>query len=763
MVKLVKSFLIVTLLIISNWANGQNVRGFYLCNLDDFIGNAAKEDVILQYAQGNGFNYITFYDLGDINWSSSTNKDQLAAFISKGRNQYGITEFGAVVETYDYVITNILPFNNSRTSSSQKFDIINLEFEFWVTASINASYCSKFLSPGGYACDTAGAWKFAWKQFKKIDSLCAANGLVSEVYLGWPNLGQMQQLVSIADRILLHAYRPNDADVFAYSKNRLIDLASLHITKKVIPLFSSESSFMGPWLATHPITRPYSTYSSDFAAETGSFKQYINLQGYHWFTYTDLPKTVLATASISASGPLAICSGSSVTLTANSGAQYLWSPGGQTTRSITISSAGSYTVRVTSTSGANATSSPAVVTTSTSGSTPTISASGPVSFCPGSSVTLTSSSASSYLWSNGAISQSITVSTSGNYTVTAGNGTCSGTSAAVTVNAASGPTIPIISASGTLNICPGSNVTLTSTAANGYLWSTGATTRTITVSSSGNYTVNAYSGPNCSAQSTVTSVTRLTAPTTPVITPNGSTTLSPANPSLNLTSSVANGYLWSTTETARTITVNSAGTYSVSATGSNGCKATSSPMVVTYNSCTPPAAPTITANGSTVLYNGQSVTLTSTTANGYLWSTGATTRSITVSTPGVYSLKVYSGGNCFTNSLAVTVTRYTGTGVPIYLADKNTANGGNEDATFQFTAFPNPVKDELNLQIVNQKDENLTLHLMDLTGRIILNRELLSISGEMQSKLDVGTLTKGIYLASLIGKNEKKVIRIVIE
>ncbi len=762
MVKHVKSLLIVSLLVISSWANGQNVRGFYLCNLNDFLGNAAKEDVILQYAQGNGFNYITFYDLGDINWSSSTNKDQLGAFISKGRNQYGITEFGAVVETYDYVTTNILPFNNSRTSSSQKFDIINLEFEFWVTASINASYCSKFLSPGGYSCDTAGAWKFAWKQFKKIDSLCAANGLVSEVYLGWPNLGQMQQLVSIADRILLHAYRPNDADVYAYSKNRLIDLASLHITKKVIPLFSSESTFMGPWLATHPITRPYSTYSSDLSAETGSFKQYINLQGYHWFTYTELPKTVLATASISASGPLAICSGSSVTLTANSGTQYLWSPGGQTTRSITVSSAGSYTVRVTSTTGANATSSPAVVTTGT-GSTPTISASGPVSFCPGSSVTLTSSSSSSYLWSNGATSQSITVSTTGNYSVTAGSGTCSGTSAPIAVNAAAGPTTPVISASGSLNICPGTSVTLTSTAANGYLWSNGATTRTITVSASGNYTVNAYSGPNCSAQSVVTTVTRLTAPATPVITPGGSTTLSPSNPTLNLASSVANSYLWSTTETQRTIAVTSAGSYSVTTTGSNGCKATSSPTVVTYNSCSPPAVPTITPNGSTVLFYGQSVTLTSSTANGYLWSTGATTRSITVSTPGVYSLKVYSGANCFTNSLAITVTQYSGTGVPIIYSNKNLADGGNEDATFQFTAFPNPVKDELNLQIINHKDENLSLHLMDLTGRIVLNKDIHSIAGELQTKLDVSNLTKGIYLASVIGKNAKRVLRIIIE
>ena len=51
-------------------------------------------------------------------------------------------------------------------------------------------------------------------------------------------------------------------------------------------------------------------------------------------------------------------------------------------------------------------------------------------FCAGGSVMLTASSAASYTWSNGATTQSITVSSAGSYgvTVTGANG-CSATSA----------------------------------------------------------------------------------------------------------------------------------------------------------------------------------------------------------------------------------------------------------------------------------------------------------------------------------------------
>ena len=70
--------------------------------------------------------------------------------------------------------------------------------------------------------------------------------------------------------------------------------------------------------------------------------------------------------------------------------------------------------------------------------TATITPSGPTTFCTGGSVTLTASAGSSYLWSNGATTQAINVTSSGNYSVTVTNASgCSATSAAtaVTVNA----------------------------------------------------------------------------------------------------------------------------------------------------------------------------------------------------------------------------------------------------------------------------------------------------------------------------------------
>jgi hypothetical protein len=73
---------------------------------------------------------------------------------------------------------------------------------------------------------------------------------------------------------------------------------------------------------------------------------------------------------------------------------------------------------------------------------PTINSSGSIQPCIGGSVTLTASSGfTSYSWSNGATTSSITVNSSGNYTVqvSSSNG-CSSTSAAFVVNASLLPT-----------------------------------------------------------------------------------------------------------------------------------------------------------------------------------------------------------------------------------------------------------------------------------------------------------------------------------
>lgn len=70
----------------------------------------------------------------------------------------------------------------------------------------------------------------------------------------------------------------------------------------------------------------------------------------------------LPTATISASGSTTnVCPGRTVTLTSSVGTSYLWNTGA-TTRSIVVSAAGSYNVRVTNSNGCNATSSNTVVT-----------------------------------------------------------------------------------------------------------------------------------------------------------------------------------------------------------------------------------------------------------------------------------------------------------------------------------------------------------------------------------------------------------------
>jgi gliding motility-associated-like protein len=126
---------------------------------------------------------------------------------------------------------------------------------------------------------------------------------------------------------------------------------------------------------------------------------------------------IIATPIITAGGPTTFCSGGSLTLTSSAGTTYLWSTGA-TTSSINITVSGSYTVKVTNASVCQSTASDALtVTVNDLPATPTITAGGPTTFCTGGSVTLTSNAGSTYLWSTGATTASINVTTAGSYTV----------------------------------------------------------------------------------------------------------------------------------------------------------------------------------------------------------------------------------------------------------------------------------------------------------------------------------------------------------
>lgn len=112
-------------------------------------------------------------------------------------------------------------------------------------------------------------------------------------------------------------------------------------------------------------------------------------------------------------------------------------------------------------------------------------------------------------------------------------------------------------------------------------------------------------------------------PATPTISASGSTTFCTGG-SVDLTSSSTTGNLWSNNATASTITVSNSGSFSVTVTDGNSCSATSTSINVNVSSA---PIPTITAT-STTACSGDTVILSSSTADSYVWSTGQTTQSI---------------------------------------------------------------------------------------------------------------------------------------
>ncbi|MEJ6584044.1 MAG: M43 family zinc metalloprotease [Crocinitomicaceae bacterium] len=210
--------------------------------------------------------------------------------------------------------------------------------------------------------------------------------------------------------------------------------------------------------------------------------------------------------SISAGGLTTFCAGGSVVLTSSASSGNVWS-NGATTQSIAVSAGNSYTVTTNNGTCTSAPSSATVVTVNSLPAAPTASAGGPISFCSGGSVVLTSSTSSGNFWSNGATTSSITVTNSGNYSVTANNGSCTSiNSNMITVDVTTTPPNPAISAGGATTFCSGSNIVLTSSATSNNLWSNGATTQSITVTTANSYTVTA-GNVGCSATSSPILVT----------------------------------------------------------------------------------------------------------------------------------------------------------------------------------------------------------------------------------------------------------------
>ena len=138
-----------------------------------------------------------------------------------------------------------------------------------------------------------------------------------------------------------------------------------------------------------------------------------------------------------------------------------------------------------------------------------------------------SSSTASYIWSNGETTQSIEITTSGTYSVSAvsENGCTSDESNPVIVTVLNDtiPEQPTIMISGDTEFCQGESTTLSAPAGyDSYYWSNGQNTQSIEVSFSGVYSVQVGNASNCvSIPSQQVTITVNFTPPQPFIQANG--------------------------------------------------------------------------------------------------------------------------------------------------------------------------------------------------------------------------------------------------
>lgn len=290
---------------------------------------------------------------------------------------------------------------------------------------------------------------------------------------------------------------------------------------------------------------------------------------------------------------------------------------------------------------------------------------------------------------------------------------------------------PEILASGPLGFCTGDQVTLTAidttNGGSGFLWSTGDTTQSITVSTAGLYSVTITDTNTCQSQSQVTiQVYGL---------PNiyaGPDTGFCQSTSIQMCASGGVQYAWSpsfgvsdTTIACPTFGPTSSVTYTVTGTDANGCSSSDSVSLYMFP---PPSIPVISQNLSV---------LTSTPAATYQWYynsnpiAGATNQSHTATQNGTYYVVITDTNGCSAFSATFTIN-------DVGISEINSANG--------LALYPNPNNGTFFIA-TDLDGQSASLEIVTIAGQVVYSEQL-KADGFIRKELNP-ELADGTYLVRI--------------
>ena len=322
--------------------------------------------------------------------------------------------------------------------------------------------------------------------------------------------------------------------------------------------------------------------------------------------------------------------------------------------------------------------------------------------------------------------------------------------------------IPTISPSGSLTFCQGGSVTLSTTVGYvSYLWSTGSTNASITVTTSGTYTVYITDNSGCTGTSLPVTVTVATQPAQPgLISGNNPVcdstmqtySISPVANATSYIWTIPNGWTGSSNTTSITVLAgNSGGNITVVASDSCGNSIARTFYVTVIHI---PASPcpihgdSTPVAGSTQLYTVGTVsgasTYTWTLPSG--WTGSSTTTSITATVGNDTGTVCCAANNSCGSSALCCITINTTNGIN-GIPDKN-----------QINLFPNPANSTLTIN-------NLPLTINDLRITDVLGNEIYhqAINNSNNKTIDISQWSDGVYFYQIINNNETVRGKFVVE
>jgi gliding motility-associated-like protein len=356
--------------------------------------------------------------------------------------------------------------------------------------------------------------------------------------------------------------------------------------------------------------------------------------------------------------PATVSSGSSTVLTAGGGVSYVWNTGASgASNTITAFPVADSTFKVVATDiNGCKDSATATVTVTPASACPMNIIASQTTICLGGSTVLTASAANTYLWNTLATSNSITVSPIADSTfkvIGTQIGGCTDSST-VTITVKPLPIVTLTALPATITL--GASTVLTAGGGGTYVWNTLETTNSITASPIADSTFKVIvTGLNGCVDSASVTVTVTPASACPMSIIASQTTICLGGSTV-LTASAANTYLWNTLATTNSITVSpiADSTFKVVGTQAGGCK-DSATVTITVK-----PLPVITLSASPISISlGSSTVLTAGGGSTYVWNTGASGASNTITAFPVAdsTFKVIGTGlNGCVDSASVTVT-----------------------------------------------------------------------------------------------------------